>query len=77
MNAKEIDDVLLSDLYASQVISNRENAQLKGIYELPFLRINGKIKLQGLQPETYLIKSLNQAFYQFKDIEFCEGEKLY
>lgn len=74
LNEKLIDEVLSSDLYASQVISNRENAQLKGITELPFIRINGKIKLQGLQSVDQIVKSLNQSFGMLKDIEFCEGE---
>lgn len=74
LQASEIVEVLNSDMYHSQVISNRENAQLKGIYELPFLRVNGKIKLEDLQREPNIIKSLNQAFNQFRDIEFCEGE---
>lgn len=69
-----VEEVLHSDLYTSQVISNRENAQLKGIYELPFIRVNGKIKLQGLQSLEQIIKALNQSFGMLKDIEFCEGE---
>ncbi|BCR36330.1 DsbA family oxidoreductase [Mariniplasma anaerobium] len=68
------EEILNSDLYSSQVISNRENAQLKGIYELPFMRINGKIKLQGLQSVDQIVKTLNQSFGKLKDIEFCEGE---
>ncbi|MCD4826906.1 MAG: DsbA family protein [Acholeplasmataceae bacterium] len=69
-----IDEVLTSTLYSSQVISNRENAQLKGITELPFIRINGKTKLQGLQSMDQIVKTLNQSFGMLKDIEFCEGE---
>lgn len=68
------EEVLNSDLFSSQVISNRENAQLKGIYELPFMRVNGKIKLQGLQSIDQIVKTLNQSFGKLKDIEFCEGE---
>jgi predicted DsbA family dithiol-disulfide isomerase len=68
------EEILNSDLYSSQVISNRENAQLKGIYELPFIRINGKVKLQGLQSADQIVKTLNQSFGKLKDIEFCEGE---
>jgi predicted DsbA family dithiol-disulfide isomerase len=74
LNKDLVDEVLHSNLYTSQVISNRENAQLKGIYELPFMRINGKIKLKGLQSLDQIIKALNQSFGKLKDIEFCEGE---
>ncbi len=70
----DIDEVLSTDKFSNQVISNRENAQLKGIYELPFLRINGQTKLQGLQLEQDLVNTLNQSFIKFKDVEFCEGE---
>ena len=69
-----IDEVLSSDLYSSQVISNRENAQLKGIYDLPYIRINGKVKLKGLQTVEQIIKTLNQSITKFQHIEFCEGE---
>ena len=69
-----INEVLDSNLYNSQVLSNRENAQLKGIFELPFIRINGKLKFQGLQSEDTIIQSLNQSFAKLKDIDFCEGE---
>jgi protein disulfide-isomerase len=34
LKEKDIDEVLSSNLYDSQVISNRENAQLKGIYKV-------------------------------------------
>lgn len=74
LKEKEIDEVLTSNLYDSQVLSNRENAQLKGIYELPFLRINGQMKLKGLQSEQDLVNALNQSFIAFKQTEFCEGE---
>jgi predicted DsbA family dithiol-disulfide isomerase len=74
LNKDLVNEVLQSNLYTSQVISNRENAQLKGIYELPFMRINSKIKLQGLQSLNQIIKALNQSFGMLKDIEFCEGE---
>ena len=56
------------------MISNRENAQLKGIDDLPFLRINGQTKLKGLQSEQSLINALNQSFIQMNESEFCEGE---
>jgi predicted DsbA family dithiol-disulfide isomerase len=74
LDEKDVEAVLSSNLYDSQVISNRENAQLKGIYELPFLRINGEIKLKGLQTEQDLVNALNQSFISFKETEFCEGE---
>ena len=74
LDEKDIDEVLSSNLYDSQVISNRENAQLKGIYELPFLRINGEIKLKGLQSEHDIINAVNQSFISINQTEFCEGE---
>src|SRR5690554_3431551 len=74
LEEKEVDEVLSTNLFTNQVISNRENAQLKGIYDLPFLRINGKTKLRGLQTEQDLINTINQSFIQFNETEFCEGE---
>ena len=74
LDEQSILEVLKTDRYSSQVLSNRENAQLKGIYELPFIRINSKLKLQGLQSQESIVKSLNQSFAKLLDIEFCEGE---
>ncbi len=74
LEENEIDEVLSSNKFTSQVISNRENAQLKGIYDLPFLRINGETKLRGLQSEQELVNALNQSFIHFNETEFCEGE---
>lgn len=70
----EIDRVLSSDLYHSQVLSNKENAQLKRIFELPTLRINGKLKMQGLQSEQSIIEGLNKTLIGIDPNEFCEGE---
>lgn len=66
--------VLTSDLYLSQVQSNRENAIIKGIFELPHIRINGKHRLNGYHNENALLAELTHASVQFSKAEHCEGE---
>lgn len=71
---KEINEVLSSNLYEKQVQSNRENAIVKGIFELPHMRIDGKYKLSGFHDENDLLKQFKHANAQYKQSEYCEGE---
>ncbi|MCF7930106.1 MAG: DsbA family protein [Acholeplasmataceae bacterium] len=68
------EEVLNSDMYLSQVQSNRENAIVKGIFELPHIRIDGKYRLNGYHNEKALLDELIRASAQFSKTEHCEGE---
>lgn len=74
LNLDEINEVLHSDLYQLQIESNRENANLKGIFELPHLRIDGKIKLSGYQDRQKLLTHLLKQSNYIPKQEHCEGE---
>lgn len=74
INIEDAHQVLSSDLYLSQVQSNRENAIVKGIFELPHIRINGKHRLNGYHNEKALLDELIHASAQFSKSEHCEGE---
>jgi len=69
-----INEVLSSDMYKQQVESNRENAIVKGIFELPYMRIDGKFKMNGFHDVDDLLKLFNHANAQYKATEYCEGE---
>lgn len=70
----EVDDVLESTRYDHAVECNRENAIMKGIHEIPHMRINKQIRLSGLQSIKDLITCLNRALYIENPSEYCEGE---
>ena len=75
-----IEEVLSSSMYQDQVNLNRENAIVKGIFELPHMRIDGKIKLSGFHDESELflnIKLLSQAPRKHEHCEDgnCERKK--
>lgn len=74
LDIKEVSEVLSSDQYAFQVDSNRENAILKGIHDLPHIRIDGKVKLSGYHPYIDLV--MNIMNYKKTQIhhEHCVGE---
>ena len=67
-----IREVLQSDLYQDCVESNRENAIVKGIFELPHIRINGKIKLACLHEEKTIIDHIIQAEQLISRHEHCD-----
>lgn len=76
----KIIDILSSNQYQDQVNQNRENACVKGIFELPHMRIDGKVKLAGFhdEPELYLnIKLLSSAVSKHEHCEDgnCERKK--
>ena len=69
-----VKSVLNSNQYANAVESNRENAILKGIFELPHMRIDGKIRLNGYHNVKAILQQLNRANLQYSKNEHCEGE---
>jgi predicted DsbA family dithiol-disulfide isomerase len=74
LNEEEVDDVLESTRYQHAVACNRENAILKGIHEIPYMRINRQMRLSGLQTIKDLITCLNRALYIENSSEYCEGD---
>jgi len=64
--------VLQSNLYLDSVQSNRENAIVKGIFELPHMRINGKLKLACLHDEKTIIDHIIQAEQLISRHEHCD-----
>lgn len=74
INEDEARLVLSSDLYLTQVQSNRENAIVKGIFELPHIRIDGKHRLNGYHDDQALLDQLIHASAQYVKNEYCEGE---
>ncbi len=70
--AQKVEQVLTTDMFSNAVISNKENAQLKGVADLPFLRINEHVKLNGLSDENEIIAAMNRE--RLADNEHCEGE---
>ncbi|TNF07734.1 MAG: hypothetical protein EP317_04225 [Bacillota bacterium] len=65
-------DLLSSDHFHDQVNQNRENAILKGIFELPHMRIDGKIKLSGFHDEPELYLHLKLISNHMNKHEHCE-----
>jgi predicted DsbA family dithiol-disulfide isomerase len=65
-------EVLSSNLYRDQVNQNRENAILKGIFELPHMRIDGKLKLSGFHDEQELYLHLKLISNHMNKHEHCE-----
>lgn len=70
----EINKVLSSNLYEYQVQLNRENAIVKGIFELPHMRIDGKYNMNGYHDVDALLKQFKHANAQYKHTDCCEGE---
>lgn len=66
--------VLASDQFKDAVSLNRENAIIKGIHQIPHLRLDGKIRLNGLQNAESLMIAINRARIQIKDDEHCKDE---
>lgn len=74
LDLDKVNDVLSSNQFCEAVQMNRENALLKGIYEIPHIRIDGKIRLAGLHSEEHILEALTQASVQYVKTDFCEGE---
>ncbi len=67
-----VDEVLTTDKFSNAVISNKENALLKGVSDLPFIRINKHVKLKGLSDEYDIIAAMNRE--RLGDKEYCVGD---
>jgi predicted DsbA family dithiol-disulfide isomerase len=74
IQASHVDEVLNTDQFMSAVEMNRENAIVKGIFEIPHLRIDGKIRLSGFHTESQILEALTMASVQYRTSDFCEGE---
>jgi predicted DsbA family dithiol-disulfide isomerase len=70
----QVKDVLNSNRYEDAVHLNRENAIVKGIFEVPHIRIDGKIRLSGLHNEEQLLEALIMSSAKFSKTDYCEGE---
>ncbi|MCF7931776.1 MAG: DsbA family protein [Acholeplasmataceae bacterium] len=68
---KAVLEVLASDLYLDAVSLNRENAIMKGIHEVPHIRINGTIRLPGYQSVDQLLLGINRALLEQSKSEYC------
>ncbi|MFU8793157.1 MAG: DsbA family protein [Acholeplasmataceae bacterium] len=75
LNPLDIQDVLANNTYRDAVDLNRENALLKGIHNVPHMRIDGKHRLDGYIQAFDIKQSISKAkatnLYQK---EHCEGE---
>ena len=69
-----VDEVLRSNKFYDAVEMNRENAIVKGIFEIPHIRIDGKIRLAGFHSEEHLLDALTQASVKYVKTDYCEGE---
>ena len=69
-----VDEVLRSNKFCDAVEMNRENAIVKGIFEIPHIRIDGKIRLAGFHSEEHLLDALTQASVKYVKTDCCEGE---
>lgn len=69
-----VNEVLSSNKFVDAVQMNRENAIVKGIFEIPHIRIDGKIRLAGFHTEEHLLDALSQASVKYVKTDYCEGE---
>lgn len=74
LDEDKVNQVLSSNQFCDAVHMNRENAILKGIFEIPHIRIDGKIRLSGLHTESQILEALTQASVQYVKTDYCEGE---
>jgi predicted DsbA family dithiol-disulfide isomerase len=74
LNQNEVDFVLSSDRYLESVDLNRENAILKGIFEVPHIRIDGKIRLKNFHTDEQILDTLNKLSALYIKTDYCEGE---
>jgi predicted DsbA family dithiol-disulfide isomerase len=70
----KVNEVLASKQFCDAVQMNRENAILKGIFEIPHMRIDGKMRLSGLHSEEHILEALTQASVQYVKTDYCEGK---
>lgn len=74
LNELQVRDVLSSNRYDDAVLLNRENALVKGIFELPHIRIDGKLRLSGYHDEEQLLEALIMSSAKYSKTDYCEGE---
>jgi predicted DsbA family dithiol-disulfide isomerase len=74
LDENEIVETLNSNLYLEQVMNNRDNAIVKGITEIPHLRIDGTVNLSGFVAKTELINQIEKAKLQNQKFRHCIGE---
>lgn len=70
----QIEHVLSSDMFHDAVLLNRENATIKGIFDVPHIRIDGKIRLKGYHTDDQMIEAIALASIKYQQTDFCEGE---
>lgn len=71
---EQVEHVLSSDMFHDAVLLNRENATIKGIFEVPHIRINGKIRLKGYHTDEQIIEAISLASIKYQETDFCIGE---
>lgn len=74
LSESQVRDVLQSNRYEDAVALNRENALVKGIFEVPHIRIDGKIRLSGFHDEDQVLEALIMSSAKFSKNDYCEGE---
>ncbi|MCR3906187.1 MAG: DsbA family protein [Tenericutes bacterium] len=74
LDQSQVEEVLASNMFLETVNLNRENAILKGIFELPHIRIDGKIRLSGYHDDLQILEALMKSSAQFNKTDYCEGE---
>ena len=74
MKSDQVEHVLNSATYSETVLLNRENAIVKGIFEVPHVRIDGKIKLSNYHSDAQMIEAIAMASIKYHKTEYCEGE---
>lgn len=74
LKAEEIKEAFSNQQFHHAILSNKENALMKGIMQIPHMRINGGIRLQGYQTYEQLEAILLRAdFNLIKDL-YCEDD---
>ncbi len=74
LDESEVKTVLDSNKFYDSVSLNRENAILKGIFEVPHIRIDGKIRLKNYHTDQQIFDALNIAKATYHKTDYCEGE---
>ena len=73
LKADEVDEVLNSDKYASEVRADENDAAMLGIHGVPYFVINDKYSLSGAQPSEVLREAIEDAFNEELDLNSLNG----
>lgn len=75
LDADEVESVLASDTYASDVRADERDASELGIDGVPFFVLGGRYAVSGAQPSDLLLGALNQAWdaIETRPVTFEEG----